>query len=295
MARQPKLAIPPLLPLEYCRIDRAARLLGCEESDLLHWGAIGAIALWANFDGENNSALVIDRGLEHRAVTDHGTEYVINNLASYIPIRDVRQEDDSIDGAFFAYLKGFWRVGQTYLKRFENQHTSQDSFYATVKDEKNITVFAFSGGKNLNKVINRLTIPANDESPPRELAQNDLWIMRDGLMLVHLHINSGEPIPINMDDKEIDNPHSLIERHHMSSPHPVTERHAVNRESVLAAAIHIKHQWPKECGDTARQWAEQLDLHAHQYWSDGLPPLSREAIERLLSSAMKDGKPHKKS
>lgn len=33
------------LPLEYCRLDRAARMLECEIDDLIHWGAIGAIDL----------------------------------------------------------------------------------------------------------------------------------------------------------------------------------------------------------------------------------------------------------
>lgn len=35
----------PLLPLEYCKLGRAARMLGCEVEDLIHWGAIGAIKL----------------------------------------------------------------------------------------------------------------------------------------------------------------------------------------------------------------------------------------------------------
>lgn len=41
------------IPLEYCRLDRAARLLGCEISDLIHWGAIGAINLCYYLHNEN--------------------------------------------------------------------------------------------------------------------------------------------------------------------------------------------------------------------------------------------------
>jgi len=37
--------LPPLLPLEYCRLDRAARMLECEVEDLLHWGATGGVTL----------------------------------------------------------------------------------------------------------------------------------------------------------------------------------------------------------------------------------------------------------
>ncbi|OEE70916.1 hypothetical protein A1OO_22110 [Enterovibrio norvegicus FF-33] len=41
--------LPPLLPLEYCTVERAARLLGCEVEDIHHWHDIGAIKLCANF------------------------------------------------------------------------------------------------------------------------------------------------------------------------------------------------------------------------------------------------------
>ncbi|MFC4655728.1 hypothetical protein ACFO3I_11985 [Rheinheimera marina] len=37
--------LQPLLPVEYCRLDRAARMLECEVEDLLHWGATYAIKL----------------------------------------------------------------------------------------------------------------------------------------------------------------------------------------------------------------------------------------------------------
>jgi len=46
MAKQTQQDIPPLLPLEYCRIERAARVLGCEVEDLIHWGAVGSIRLY---------------------------------------------------------------------------------------------------------------------------------------------------------------------------------------------------------------------------------------------------------
>jgi hypothetical protein len=43
--------MPPLLPLEYCTVDRAARLLNCEVEDIYHWLEIGAIDLYLNYDG----------------------------------------------------------------------------------------------------------------------------------------------------------------------------------------------------------------------------------------------------
>lgn len=40
----------PLLPLEYCTVERASRLLECEVEDLLHWAKLGFIHLYINFD-----------------------------------------------------------------------------------------------------------------------------------------------------------------------------------------------------------------------------------------------------
>lgn len=37
--------LPPLLPLEYCTLARASRLLECEVEDLVHWALIGAVKL----------------------------------------------------------------------------------------------------------------------------------------------------------------------------------------------------------------------------------------------------------
>jgi len=51
-SKQTEPAITPLLPLEYCTIDRAATLLGCEMEDILHWCATGAVNLHANFQDE---------------------------------------------------------------------------------------------------------------------------------------------------------------------------------------------------------------------------------------------------
>jgi len=45
--------LPALLPLEYCSLARAARMLECETDDLLHWAEIKSIDLWLKLDEEN--------------------------------------------------------------------------------------------------------------------------------------------------------------------------------------------------------------------------------------------------
>jgi hypothetical protein len=47
---QEKKEIPPLLPLEYCTVERAARLIGCEVEDIYHWQKVGAIRFYAQLE-----------------------------------------------------------------------------------------------------------------------------------------------------------------------------------------------------------------------------------------------------
>ncbi|MFM5542640.1 hypothetical protein ACET8K_10990 [Aeromonas veronii] len=49
MSNQSRSNSTPLLPLEYCSPERAARLLGCEVEDIFHWATVGAITLFAEF------------------------------------------------------------------------------------------------------------------------------------------------------------------------------------------------------------------------------------------------------
>lgn len=184
--------LKPLLPLEYCRLDRAARLLDCEECDLLHWGAIGAVGLWAHFDGYSCAGMVVDHAIENRTVTNGGNENLVNNLTSYLPIREIT------DAAFLAYLNGFWRISVASIKHMELGGLAKVSTYAIAKDEDKNTVFAVIGGG----AINRLCGAEGSENPLYELRPSDLWIMRDGLELARQHIHSGQPFPKNTDEDE---------------------------------------------------------------------------------------------
>ena len=65
------------------------------------------------------------------------------------------------------------------------------------------------------------------------------------------------------------------------------ERYASIRESILKAAIYCKAEWPDQCSESIRSWANQIDAKAPFFWPDGEPPLSRETIERLLGEAVK--------
>ena len=79
----------PLIPLEYCSPERAARLFCCEVDDILHWASIGAIKLHAKFpdavysDGEE--CLV-------------GEIYLNDSLIEYEKFKEIEYTKDGVVG-----------------------------------------------------------------------------------------------------------------------------------------------------------------------------------------------------
>lgn len=58
--------LPPLLPLEYCSIERAAKMLDCEIEDFYHWAEIGAIDLYLIIDAESTVMTLTET--DHKAL-----------------------------------------------------------------------------------------------------------------------------------------------------------------------------------------------------------------------------------
>lgn len=63
-----------------------------------------------------------------------------------------------------------------------------------------------------------------------------------------------------------------------------TERFASVRLAVLQAAVALRERFPSEC-EKSRDWASVIDREANRFWEDGEPPLSLDAIERLIGKA----------
>jgi hypothetical protein len=101
------------LPLpEYCTIERASRLLGCEVEDLLHWGAEGLITLMINLElwREEESVELAEMTMEtgvsmcngqpEKSASDHVS---ISGRTGYF----ISHGHDFGEGRFAA-LYGFW-------------------------------------------------------------------------------------------------------------------------------------------------------------------------------------------
>jgi len=285
-----------LLPLEYCRIGRAARLLGCEEGDILHWGAIGAIKLWASFDSWNGMAFVID-GERDKRTADYPTigidDYTLNHMSRYT-LTEERGSDICV-----GQLSGFWALTSGCLDTMERHQVAPENLWFLVKDLNGNKVWAVIDS-DLRAIRDESVdeddegeafmskIKHNNKNLSNRLSDSvvgDLWIMREDLNLAHQHIHAGTPFARNPDNDD---------KPAQTQIHPTAERFAVTREKVFAAAICAKERWPEDCGSTARDWANVIENHsANLFGGANNAPLSVEVMERLLGAAMSTGEVRK--
>lgn len=285
MIRPPKL--PPILPLEYCRIERASRLLGCEVEDILHWGAESKIRLYVMGESviynPDNIWLFDSRSLEAIEATNQGQlglanvdkpiRCYVNQHASYLRGLGTNIRYPSPFGTIMSgdiSLIGLWSLPVSTI-RTKYLGMSLDA-------DLNIT----AAGEQDFTLVKNIELPS------------DIWLTKVDLQLLERHIKSGTYLP------SLNKQHELLPTDFSSNsdeivaPNPVAERHAASREKVLAAAIYAKHKWPNECGDAAITWAEALSNHESTLFEDGTAPLSLEIMAGILSEAMGTGRPRKK-
>lgn len=264
---KPEIDTPkPLLPLEYCRPERAAELLGCKVEDIFHWAAIGAIRLYVMAQkAERPSHIYVKK---HQYLTYLGRSNPLKFGASFVATSlDEELGNDWCNGK--ATISGFWAI-----RRLHFEHWEMDGVL-TARDGD---IFELSSDFSDNSS----PVWADVKFP--NIADH-LWVLREDLALLQRHIHSGQPLPIGADA----NAQSALAEIAAaaageSQPHPTAEYHASTRERVLVAALHARSRWPDECV-TYIAWANALWDHSNELFGGNDAPLSRESIQRLLSAA----------
>ena len=192
----------PLLPLEYCRIDRAARLLGCEEVDILHWGATAKISLRIHADHvplgtppdneEVTSKKVVmytgEKRLEVASVFRGGGVFKISKYAS-ASFDSLRCEgaSDELFSLGRAILKGLWRVPHQTIEKI--YHGTSGYIFPVYEH------YCRRGSCQPEGVRTFTGFGYGCEQQDFARARNNLIVMSDDLALLYKHIASGQPIP----------------------------------------------------------------------------------------------------
>lgn len=178
---QPDPGLPPLLPLEYCRPERAAELLRCQVEDLFHWAAIGAIRFYvmaqkADYDGWLPT-LITPTGDFDTGQLRLGASFSFSTDELQLP--NNTSNFQGVDGyASSATLSGFWALNRWHFEKWEEDGELSGS----IKDD--YTLHAYYSD-------DEPPVTAIDVMFPEII--DHLWIMRDDLVKLHSHINSGTP------------------------------------------------------------------------------------------------------
>lgn len=298
------------LPLEYCRIDRAARLLGCEVEDIVHWGAIGAIDLCVNLNFipcRLGMMIRLSDGPEENAPPDDLTEAEFTRWNSVIDLLEeggtlgdyssfhaqhIREGDDNgfhrypDGGVEFVRLgraKGFWRLARWNCEHLE-VHGSWQKHSADGEITRGIMLRPINHKKDL--ALATISIPYGKES----LGVSELWVLRPDLEKLYRAITDGESLLNIHNNAELAQRAEEQDKAQVARTAPVhgnSENNAVNRQAILMAAIACKENWPDLCENSA-QWAETIEQKALLFWpKTGSPPRARSGIETLLRKAKK--------
>ncbi len=272
-----------VIPLEYCTPERAATLLDCQVGDIYHWAGIGAIDLYLDASGYEFSTgqhLRAVHVFEYAQTLQHGASCMVPD--DFAPPGEYCLELGYI-GHAPAILRGLWRL-PSYLP----QSWQSDGCVELDWEDAGLSeLFANKNGGGEDDVIAAYFI----EVDPAAL-KKWTFILRNDLLLLERHIAIREPLKPKLRSQ----PDAMVAamRPNMRSVTQVEIR-AVDREMVLAAAIYARGQWPEEYKETATSWADIILNHEAVLFNTKVCPLSREKVVAILSSAQKQGKPHKKN
>ena len=291
-----------LLPLEYCRPERAAELLGCKVEDLIHWAAIGAINFYVNaamaMDGIKTIGSYLPEEVEPEFVIEPDPmegEFKFGAAFSFVSAGGYILSDDGYCRFDAGEIYGFWGISPSHFQRWELEGGIPEC------DEYSLALFSrFDFGSSVylyDKPNIDITLEVGASFP--SLTDN-LWLMREDLEKLHLHIHTGESLPIKADDRRQRRDamrrtlglepleQSLTLETQQPSRGEVSWDNA--RAGILAAALHLVAKNPdiiKTIGQLANDAHDHVvDMCENKVWR----PIGTGGAHALVDLAIKEGK-----
>lgn len=308
---------------EYCKLDRAAELLGCKVGDLLHWAETGAVELCLKFNG-------FEAAMRPPSNVDYSPEKWIKentDLSSLIGISasypgevalsgfrakmafDLNSHSESEDDVFryhFEYendpalktpivnIFGLWAISPR----------KYGSLFSTLGEGNNYPctainiIFKVADEPRHKDVIyvTPLTEQAYDKNmiliqPVKtlfEITIDDLFITR--CQMEKINDNKGKPLPnyINggvpvIDINDMDGD--------IKKTHKNQEINSSKRERILLAAMYVMKNHPNEClrkngKESLAATAKAICNHSYSLFGTEEPPI---ANVRIISEIIGDG------
>ncbi|MBB6055102.1 hypothetical protein [Tolumonas osonensis] len=195
--------VSSLLPIEYCQLDRATRLLKCEFADIIHWFSIGAIELCVKDPGEGIIRVFREdgNGVDYKATKKLITDVYINegvSFTKYTSAEKSRYNNESIDEIndmpaedvwpTSVQLTGFWSL--LWIPEDSGPETDITSFCDIYPYGETISISA-----RLHSVDKAISCFINDTpNDYAEIKAKDLWIMKPDLERLYEAIVSKMPL-----------------------------------------------------------------------------------------------------
>lgn len=215
--------LSPLLPIEFCTIDRAARLLGCELEDIIHWVQISAIKLCVQVKNANVSTFVSDFDLSKCEEVDSWHRAILSNWASVVA-RFEPNEHDSDHYGVETKISGFWTV-----QPWDVQIDGQGKW---IQPEKFAYVVPYVDNSALTDCRSNFFVDLNTIDNI-DLNEAELLIMRPDLVRLHKAITTGEPLPNRFNDQSIKEEIEIRQRRLLHNPRISNES---KREAIALMA-----------------------------------------------------------
>lgn len=282
-----------LPPLEYCRLDRASRLIGCEVEDFIHWHEVGSIQLCVHFESADDiqsgiSAFNLMKLYEEGVKADGG----FYRLSKHSSISIIPEDGNPPPPIEFFNNPDNGKKLLHYIPHARNHYTSKVQFAGFWRLIP--TGFTQSGKNTDICVYNESTDYTGDNfnnsfvMKDKEFKIDELFIMNseieklinsNGKSLPN-YINGGIPTPeINSNEKEI------------RKTHGNQEINSSKREKILLAAMYLMKNHPEEClrkngKESFAATAKAICNHSYSLFGSEEPPITNV---RIISEIIADG------
>lgn len=215
--------LPPLLPLEYCTVSRAAKMLDCEVDDFYHWAEIGAITLNVMLPDLIEGIVLIDKNETELAGALSAAFDGVFFGYSYISFRGQiapLEYDPNTLSLNMSFIGGLWEIEAGELEG------------CLVAGKDNFSTRYLFSATDLRK--DKFYVSLDDEI----IIQLDrLIITRKQIEKLYAAITTGEPLPNRFNSTEIAN--EFREREKDLNSNPKQDRLTPGKAKAVTALTEL--------------------------------------------------------
>ncbi|QBR49689.1 hypothetical protein [Erwinia sp. QL-Z3] len=255
---------------DYYQVSEAAQLIGCDKKDILWYACHKNIELCMEFDdGEFDVSCGLSAGVDNHELIqsinnlpkDNEGYFILSENCSFRS--DINETNLDAHDLLICNMKGYFALSNDYkstLLKYEGQPEEWPDYFIP------------SGESYLGFPVE---LYLNYDERENYFLIDTLWITKNQIDAF---------LKAVAEDKK---PKKTV-KNYQSQSEAQKQKHAVPRAEILMAVISLFHRDMRLRRESPAAVAEQLFLHAREFWPEkGEPPLSYDTVVSLLRSCMK--------